>query len=114
MAAPAVATPARSETRAPQINRASRSRPNSSVPSQCPAVSGGRNRLGVSTASGSPRGRCGARMAAPAAPRMTRKARTASRFLTSRLFIVDARIEVHVEQIDGELHEDEGQRDDDD
>src|SRR6185369_1450040 len=112
MAAAAVAAPASSDTRAPHTRRERRSRPNSSVPRGWPGVKRGRSRFAVSTVSGSARGRWGARQAASTTPTRTRRARRASRFRPARLFILDARIEVRVEEIDGEVDQHEGEGDD--
>src|ERR1700675_3825135 len=100
--------------RAPQTRRERRSRPNSSVPRKCPAVSGGRRRFGVSTVSGSASGRYGARRAARTTPTMTSVASTAGAFLPKRLLILDARVEVGVKKIDGQVDQHERQRDDED
>src|SRR5438876_9119323 len=133
MAAAADNAPAVSDTRAPQTRRASRSRPNSSVPSVWPAESGGRRRLGVSTTSGSASGSHGASSApstaasSASAATTARRLRVASRPNARRRraasaargmvavaapasLITDARVEPGGEPADGEVHEDEGQR----
>src|SRR5262249_1191690 len=112
MAAAAVAAPASSETRAPHTRRESRSRPNSSVPRRWPGENGGRRRGPVSTASGSARGRYGARQAASTTPTSTIRARSASWLRPQRLLILDARVEPRVEQVHGEVDQHEGERDD--
>src|SRR5882672_1653581 len=111
-AASAVAvSPTTREMRAPKRSRLRRSRPNSSVPSRCPAVRMGARRRAVSMASGSRGASQGASTASTAmtatrprpkiAALLRRKIRTTS-------VIADARIEDGVEEIDGEVDHHEG------
>src|SRR5437868_3864373 len=124
MAAAAVATPASSDTRAPHTSRASRSRPNSSVPSAWPGDSGGRRRFGVSTVSGSGSGSHGASAATSTAATSATAAATASTLrprgawaggavaLARLSLIPDARVEPRVEQVDAQVDQRESQGDD--
>src|SRR5262249_22182332 len=77
-----------------------------------PGGGGGSRRCTVSTVWGSARGRYGARQAASTTPASTTRARSASRLRAPRLLILDAWVEPGVEQVDGEVDQHEGQRDD--
>src|SRR5580765_2271279 len=114
-AARAVAvSPTTREMRAPYRRRLSRSRPNSSVPSGCPAVRMGARRRAVSMASGSRGASQGASTASAAItatrPRPKRAALLRRKTRTTSV-IADARIEDRVEEVHGEVDDHEGRRD---
>src|SRR5438093_885520 len=114
-AARAVAvSPTTREMRAPKRSRLRRSRPNSSVPSGCPAVRMGERRRAVSMTSGSRGAIHGASTASTAmtatSPR-PKRAELLLRNMRTRSVIADARIEDGVEEIDHEVDEHEGRGD---
>src|SRR5438132_2124910 len=111
-AARAVAvSPTTREMRAPKRSRLRRSRPNSSVPSGCPAVRMGERRRAVSMTSGSRGAIHGASTASTAmtatSPR-PKRAELLLRNMRTRSVIADAWIEDGVEEIDHEVDEHEG------
>src|SRR2546426_919558 len=103
--------PTTREMRAPKRSRLRRSRPNSSVPSGCPAVRMGERRRAVSMTSGSRGAIHGASTASTAmtatSPR-PKRAELLLRNMRTRSVIADAWIEDGVEEIDHEVDEHEG------
>src|ERR1700730_9948871 len=114
-AARAVAvSPTTREMRAPKRRRLRRSRPNSSVPSGCPAVRMGARRRAVSMTSGSRGAIHGASTASTAMTATSPRPKRAAlllRNMRTRSVIADARIEDRVEKIDHEVDEHEGRGD---
>src|SRR5712692_1883895 len=114
-AARAVAVrPTTREMRAPKRRRLRRSRPNSSVPSGCPAVRMGARRRAVSMTSGSRGASHGASTASTAMTATSPRPKRAELLLRNRRtrsVIADARVENGVEEIDDEVDEHEGRGD---
>src|SRR5262245_36521246 len=111
-AASAVAArPTTSEMRAPKRSRLRRSRPNSSVPSGCPAVKMGASRRAVSMAFGSRGASQGASRASTAIAATRTRPNSAAllrRNMRMTSVIADARVEDRVEEIHHEVDDHEG------